>query len=331
MTPPSNRVTGHRRLNSSSNQDMDSMRGFGDSAHYGNMRLKFAYGGFMEGKERKHYNTGLVHLIIDMDLMRGFGDSAHYGNMHSKFAYGGFMGGKEALQYRDMDSMRGFGISAHDGNEEFDMRSKIAITGFVVGKKALKYRVESTCCFGGFVQGKEASECMGLLSHVGKWKRLHPKRVIILSLLKDRTLGGEKLPKWVKPRGPYRALTFQEKEYYRKRAEESRAAKYQFAKLIKANHRSGYPIEYFITFQAYDMACFRCKTFQANVAIGFKETAADCWPEPYPTSQRYFLSLLFFCFVVIGSLMGLYTVSPANCPDIISDAGAVECSSADQH
>ncbi|KAI8566759.1 hypothetical protein RHMOL_Rhmol02G0066900 [Rhododendron molle] len=140
MTPPSNRVTGHRRLNSSSNQDMDSMRGFGDSAHYGNMRLKFAYGGFMEGKERKHYNTGLVHLIIDMDLMRGFGDSAHYGNMHSKFAYGGFMGGKEALQYRDMDSMRGFGISAHDGNEEFDMRSKIAITGFVVGKKALKYR-----------------------------------------------------------------------------------------------------------------------------------------------------------------------------------------------
>lgn len=253
------------------------------------------------------------------------------------------MEGKEALQYRDMDSMRGFGVSAHYGNEGFDMRSKFALTGFVEGKKALKYRVESTCCFGGFAQGKEASECMGSSSHVGKWKRLHPKRV---SSLKEKVDGPpsiyramRQLPKGVKLRGPYRALTFQEKEYYRKRAEESRgfdvpdipddidpyeidvkpfkldqhppgsklwkkvqeltdysklaldkynkcnsAAKYQFAKLIKANCRGGYPIEYFITFQAYDMACYCCKTFQASVTIGFKETTADCWPEPYPTS-----------------------------------------------
>ncbi|XP_058202410.1 uncharacterized protein LOC131316908 isoform X1 [Rhododendron vialii] len=170
-----------------------------------------------------------------MDSMRGFGDSAHYGNMRSKFPYGGFMEGKEALQYRDMDLMRGFGVSAHYGNEEFDMRSKFAFAGFVEGKKALEYRVESTCCFGGFAQGKEASKCMGSLSHVGKRKRLHPNRVIILSSLKDeyiesphKTLGGEnqkvdgppsiyrdmcQLPKWVKLRGPYRALTFQEKEY----------------------------------------------------------------------------------------------------------------------
>ncbi|XP_058202411.1 uncharacterized protein LOC131316908 isoform X2 [Rhododendron vialii] len=155
-----------------------------------------------------------------MDSMRGFGDSAHYGNMRSKFPYGGFMEGKEALQYRDMDLMRGFGVSAHYGNEEFDMRSKFAFAGFVEGKKALEYRVESTCCFGGFAQGKEASKCMGSLSHVGKRKRLHPNRVIILSSLKEKVDGPPsiyrdmcQLPKWVKLRGPYRALTFQEKEY----------------------------------------------------------------------------------------------------------------------
>lgn len=67
---------------------------------------------------------------------------------------------------------------------------------------------------------------MGSSSHVGKWKRLHPKRV---SSLKEKVDGPpsiyramRQLPKGVKLRGPYRALTFQEKEYYRKRAEESR-------------------------------------------------------------------------------------------------------------
>ncbi|KAI8543327.1 hypothetical protein RHMOL_Rhmol08G0208300 [Rhododendron molle] len=60
----------------------------------------------------------------------------------------------------------------------------------------------------------------------------------------------------------------------------TRATKYQFALLLKANCRSGCPIGYYITFQAHDVASSHSKNFQACLTITLNETVvAFCRPE----------------------------------------------------
>ncbi|XP_058228051.1 UPF0725 protein At1g23960 [Rhododendron vialii] len=61
----------------------------------------------------------------------------------------------------------------------------------------------------------------------------------------------------------------------------TRATKYQFALLLKANCRSGCPLVYYITFQDHDVARSHNKNFQACLTIILNETVVPlCRPKP---------------------------------------------------